>query len=51
VDTDAKLWNHLKYTGSNGKTIRMNFHAWWREETKQLVGALGGSGQVSPPAS
>ena len=54
VDTDAKLWNHLKYTGSSGKSIRMNFHAWWRDETKQLVAALGSSGQTapaSPPAS
>lgn len=54
VDTDAKLWNHLKYTGPNRKAFRMNFHAWWRDETKQLVAALGSSGQAapaSPPAS
>jgi len=54
VETDAKLWNHLKYAGSSGKTMRMNFHVWWRDETKQLVAALGGSGQAapaSPPAS
>lgn len=54
VDTDAKLWNHLKYTGPNRKPFRMNFHAWWRDEAKQLVAALGSSGQAAPafpPAS
>jgi hypothetical protein len=31
----------------------MNFHAWWRDETKQLVAALGSSGQAAsvPPSA
>jgi hypothetical protein len=54
VVTDAKLWNHLKYSGpSVQKPLRLNFHAWWRDECKQVVDALGATGPSSampPPA-
>lgn len=54
VVTDAKLWNHLKYSGpSRPKPLRLNFHAWWREEGKQVVASLGATGAstaMPPPA-
>ena len=40
VHTDAKLWNWCKYTGATKQGLRLNFHAFWRDEMKALIGAL-----------
>jgi hypothetical protein len=48
VDTDAKLWNHLMYERPGHKPLRLNIHAWWRDEMKAIVAELGGS--AAPPA-
>jgi hypothetical protein len=36
ITTDAKLWNWCKYSSASKQNLRMNFHAFWREETKAL---------------
>ncbi len=40
VHTDAKLWNWCKYTGPTKQDLRLNFHAFWRDEMRQLVQIL-----------
>jgi hypothetical protein len=52
IVTDAALWSHLLYGRPGLKPFRLNFHAWWRDEMKQVVAALGGADvPVPPPAS
>ena len=51
VATDAKVWNHLMYARPGAKPLRLNFHAWWRDEMKAVVAALPGGGQPAAPAA
>ena len=49
IVTDAKLWSHLLYARPGQKPLRLNFHAWWRDEMKAVVAALGGADVPVPP--
>lgn len=50
VVTDAKLWNHMLFSRPGAeKPLRLNVHAWWREEMKGVVAALTGSPPPPPP--
>jgi hypothetical protein len=48
VDADAKLWNHLLFAMPGQKPLRLNVHAWWRDEMKQVVAALGDPQAAAP---
>ena len=49
VVTDAKLWNRMLFSRPGAeKPLRLNVHAFWREEMKGVVSALTGS--PLPPA-
>ena len=43
----AKLYSSLKYHGPDGKTLRLNFHRYWRNEMEGIVAALS----AGPPAA
>jgi hypothetical protein len=46
----GKLWNHLLFSRPGAeKPLRLNFHAFWREEMKGVVAALSGSPLPPPP--
>ncbi len=36
LQTDAKLWNWCKYSSPTKQNFRVNFHAFWRDETKAM---------------
>jgi len=36
LQTDAKLWNWCRYSGPTTQNLRLNFHAFWRDETKSM---------------
>jgi len=40
VNTEAKLWNSARYSSPSEPKLRLNFHVFWRDETRQLAGAL-----------
>ncbi len=49
VVTDAKLWNHMLFSRPGAaKPLRLNVHAFWREEMKGVVAALT-HGSLPPP--
>ena len=52
VRTDAKLWNSCRFTGPNQQDLRLNFHVFWRDETREVAGALADriSGTITPRA-
>jgi hypothetical protein len=43
VRTDAKLWNAVTFSTPSKQKLRMNFHAFWRAETKDLGELLSAS--------
>ena len=57
LKTDAKLWNWGKFSSPTKQNLRMNFHAFWREETKamgdlladRIVGPRLGAGAAGEP--
>ncbi len=49
VNATASVWGHLRYTRADGKTIRLNFQRFWRDEMQQVVAALGV--QTAPPTA
>ncbi len=42
----AKLWSHAMYNRPNVKALRLNFHAFWKEEARALVAQLPAAGQA-----
>ena len=36
LQTDNKLWNWCRYSSPTKENLRLNFHAFWRPETKAL---------------
>ncbi|MCA1727210.1 MAG: hypothetical protein LC722_06055 [Actinobacteria bacterium] len=47
---EGKVWSKLRYSGPGApKPIRLNFHAWWKDEFRALVAALAPA--ASPPAA
>lgn len=52
VRTDAKLWNSATFSTPSKQKLRMNFHAFWKQETKtldELLSARPGGGPAQPP--
>ena len=36
LKTDAKLWNWCRYSSPTKQNLRINFHAFWRDEVKAI---------------
>jgi hypothetical protein len=57
LQTDAKLWNWGRFSSPTKQNLRMNFHAFWRDETKamgdlladRIVGPRLGPGAAGDP--
>ena len=50
VVTDAKLWNHMLFSRPGvEKPLRLNVHAFWREEMNGVVAALTALPMPPPP--
>ena len=50
VVTDAKLWNRMLFSRPGAeKPLRLNVHAFWREEMKAVVSTLSAPAQSGSP--
>jgi hypothetical protein len=50
ANLDAKLWGHAMYNRPGVKALRLNFHAFWKQEARALVALLpvAGTAQAVP---
>ena len=48
---DNKIWSNVRYQRPGAKPLRLNFHAWWKDEFHAIVRALSPAAGTAPGAA